>query len=421
MVSARNKIKERSARVSKAWNSKRLDALDGKPMTARCPAWLRLSADRKSYKRIPERVKIVRNIFAETIAGIGMYSVADRLTKASIPTFSESKLWHRSYIEKVLGNRAVFGEFQPHAKLNGKRVPVGDSIKGYFPPVISEETFHRAQVCKSERKKVGAGRKGASFTNLFPNLAKCSYCHSPIAFVNKGRATREGSYIICSNAKRGLGCPATRWPYKDFEASIFAFMGASGFDITIGRDDVLVKVPLSATEVPVGHAKSPPADALRMQRSLAVLTTEAAADFLTERLFKLDGNKISEHEIEELRNLNPKMSEGKKTVFDFVAQLQGLPEEKIFMLRVRAAALVRELVETLIVAPLGDRPKIQSILNGLKAQRKSEALVSILKSRLAWRWDRRRYFVVGFQNQPVAGVYPQDGDPLKVKYRVIAN
>ena len=42
-------------------------------MTARCPGWLRLSADRTRYEIAPDRAEIVRSIFSDYAAGVGMY------------------------------------------------------------------------------------------------------------------------------------------------------------------------------------------------------------------------------------------------------------------------------------------------------------------------------------------------------------
>ena len=79
MERAHEESKTKSMRVGAAWQNKRAKASAGQPMTARCPAWLRLSSDRSRYDVIPERAEIVRRIFAKSASGMGMYSVATRL------------------------------------------------------------------------------------------------------------------------------------------------------------------------------------------------------------------------------------------------------------------------------------------------------------------------------------------------------
>ncbi|MGB6342827.1 MAG: recombinase family protein, partial [Xanthobacteraceae bacterium] len=133
----------KSQRVSAAWASKRSQARN-RPVTAMCPAWLVLSEDRTQYKTIPERAKVVRAIFDDTVAGIGNYTITRRLNQRHVPHFGRSKGWHNSYVNKILTNRAVFGEFQPHKMHNGKRVPDGEPIRNYFPPIVEKELFYRA-------------------------------------------------------------------------------------------------------------------------------------------------------------------------------------------------------------------------------------------------------------------------------------
>jgi DNA invertase Pin-like site-specific DNA recombinase len=93
MERAHEESKTKSMRVGAAWKNKRSKAVAGQPMTARCPAWLQPSADRKSYEVIPERVELIREIFADTAAGIGMFSIATRLNKAGVPAFVGKKGW----------------------------------------------------------------------------------------------------------------------------------------------------------------------------------------------------------------------------------------------------------------------------------------------------------------------------------------
>src|SRR5262249_7033997 len=161
-------------------------------------------------------VKVVRQIFEDSAAGVGINKMAGRLNEARVPTFGSPNGWHHAYVAKILGNRAVLGEFQPHTRENGRRVPKGEPVKGYFPAIVDEGLFYRGQLAKSQRRNSGAGRKGSGYSNLFSGLAKCAYCKSSILFENKGSG---GFYLICDRAKRRLGCPSVRWRYSDFETS----------------------------------------------------------------------------------------------------------------------------------------------------------------------------------------------------------
>ncbi|MFZ0254082.1 MAG: recombinase family protein, partial [Gammaproteobacteria bacterium] len=140
----------KSKRVAAAWENKRQRATAGHILTRRAPAWLREENGR--FVAIPERAAIIRTIFQLCIEGYGTTAIIKRFNEQRINawngTIEQSTKrtgWYGSYIQKILTNRAVMGELQPHMLVNGKRVPDGESLRGYFPTIIDEQTFYRAQ------------------------------------------------------------------------------------------------------------------------------------------------------------------------------------------------------------------------------------------------------------------------------------
>lgn len=120
MSRAHEESQTKSRRVGAAWANKRARARS-QPLTATCPAWLRLSSDRTRYEVIEDRAAVVRRIFEESASGVGNYSITRRLNMDRVSHFGRSKGWHQSYVSKILKNRAVIGEFQPHRLVDGKR------------------------------------------------------------------------------------------------------------------------------------------------------------------------------------------------------------------------------------------------------------------------------------------------------------
>jgi DNA invertase Pin-like site-specific DNA recombinase len=176
MTRAYDESKVKSVRLRAAWRQKR-ELAGTKPMTKWCPSWLRLSSDRTRYEVIEDRAKVIRHIFSEAAAGVGSYSIARRLNERRVPHFRRSRGWHFSFISKALKNPAVYGLFQPHKVVNGRRRPDGDPIQNYFPAIVEESVFNRVQLGLSERLKRGRGRKGQRVTNLFPrSMLVCAYC-----------------------------------------------------------------------------------------------------------------------------------------------------------------------------------------------------------------------------------------------------
>jgi len=88
-------------------------------------------------------------------------------------------------------------------------VPDGDAIKDYFPAIVDEQLFYRAQDARDQRRVKGAGRKGPNVSNLFSGLATCAYCRSKMRFENKGPGPKGGTYLVCDSARRGLTCEKT--------------------------------------------------------------------------------------------------------------------------------------------------------------------------------------------------------------------
>ncbi|NKB83217.1 hypothetical protein HED51_04635 [Ochrobactrum grignonense] len=127
-------------------------------------------------------------------SGYGSYSIGRILNNEGVLPFSEnSKGWHASYITRILNNRSVLGEFQPHKLVNGTAEPDGDIVPDYFPHLIDEEQFLRIKHARRKRLVEGAGRKGPVYRNLFSRIAKCAYCASPCALYTKGNHPKEVS------------------------------------------------------------------------------------------------------------------------------------------------------------------------------------------------------------------------------------
>ncbi|MGR9437940.1 recombinase family protein [Rhizobium leguminosarum] len=223
MARAYEESRTKGLRVGAAWENKRRN-IHEKKLTQVAPAWLRLSEDRRAYDVIPARVAVLRNIFNDADNGKGSFQIARKLNFDSVPTFAPSQGWHESYISKLLTNRAVLGEFQPHRYIEGKRTPTGEPVVDYFPAVISQDQFERIQAGRASRKNRGSGRKGRNNINLFSCVATCGYCRGKMMIVDKGSGPKGGVYLRCDNARRGNECEAGLWPLKHLEMAFLSFV-----------------------------------------------------------------------------------------------------------------------------------------------------------------------------------------------------
>lgn len=224
MVRANNESEVKSDRVGKAWANKRKNATDQqKPMTARCPSWLRLKKDRSGYEVIESHAKTVQKIFDLAENGVGLVASVRILNSENVAFISYKKAskWGVSFLQRILTNRSVLGEFQPHRYVNDKRIPDGDPIKNYFPAIITETQFNNVQKIRKDRQK-NKGQKGKVYTNLFSRILICSECGERYRLKNPGTGRKE--YVECYGKAYGLKCNSHSWKLKEFEETFFTFI-----------------------------------------------------------------------------------------------------------------------------------------------------------------------------------------------------
>lgn len=207
MSRAHNESSIKGDRVSAAWsNKKALARSEKKPLGKACPYWLMLIND--EYMPIPERVQTVKLIFDLAIQGYGQGVIPRLLNERGIPVFgsrnrNHSGAWGPSSVSKLLGNRALLGEYQPTHIVGGKRVNDGEPVAGFFPVVIEESVFYQAQAVRAERRIHKTGKQSEQF-NVFQGIMKCRSCGDAMHLVNKGRPPKGATYLQCHSARKGV-------------------------------------------------------------------------------------------------------------------------------------------------------------------------------------------------------------------------
>lgn len=239
MSRAHEESATKSKRLKAAWSNKRAH-LEEKKLTSQSPAWLSLNSSGTKFIEIPDKVDVVRQIVELVRSGQGKGAITKRLNAAGVQSIGQrgvGKSWHASYITKIIKNRALIGEFQPHRMEQRKRVPVGEPIQDYYPRILNDEEFALLQDLINERGRKAGGNRGKSFSNLFTGLVKCGYCGSTMVFVDKGidkrRVNRDQSknrFLVCHAAKRGVGCHHIPWTYEEFQDSFFTFAKRVDFE-----------------------------------------------------------------------------------------------------------------------------------------------------------------------------------------------
>lgn len=211
MSRANNESAAKADRLSQVWSQKKKAAAEsGKIMSRECPKWLVVNEDKSAFVVLEDRAESVRKVFDMSINGHGVVSIVNRANKEKWPVPGKGDTWHTSLVGRLLSNRALLGEYQPYksGSEDDKRVPVGEPVLDYYPAVIDERTFLRAQAAR-ERKGEFPGRRDINYRNWLQGLLKCSCGHS---FVRKNKASvKQPGYAryYCTARNRGVtDCPS---------------------------------------------------------------------------------------------------------------------------------------------------------------------------------------------------------------------
>jgi len=456
MARAHEESAMKSRRVSAAWDEKRA-RIDEKKLTARCPSWMRLNSSKTEFELIPERVELVREIIDMVRAGMGQALIAKRLNERSVPPVSaHGKGWYPSYVNKIITNTALYGEFQPQLWNGGKLTPHGAPIPDYYPALITKEEFFHLQHIRSQRLFTGArARKGTEVPNLLSGLVKCGYCGSTMILAG-GSAQRvrskDGSSVkrpgkkvlVCDGARRGLGCFAVQWAYKDFESSFLTFCRNLQLKEILSDADAVedenerhlsLDERLQSVQLAINDA------AMRLERLMDALELGDTPAAILKRIREL------EHELELLNSskaeLESELATAKlsakhrvdevETVRATIEKLDGLTGDTLFMVRTRLAEHIRHLIEVVRVFPAGmlTTPEdVQALRAELMESGFSAAKVETyisehlhtepkrtgrgVRGRYVTRKDTGRHFTIKARNGGFRVVYPDFDNPADV-------
>lgn len=365
MSRAHEESEIKSMRLAKAWEAKRANA-KSKKLTGRCPMWLQLSSDKHSFLPIENRVATIRKIFSWSAEGAGAFTIARRLNRLGEASFKGLSPWGTSSVSKILGNRAVLGEMQPHMMVDGRRKPVGDPVAGYFPQVVDEELFQRAQGARISRRTSSGGRRGVGQQNLFTHVAKCARCGSPMHLVNSGRPPKGTVVLRCSAAMKGAGCGAKSWNYRQFEQAFLTYVREVGLrELVDGERSAESLASAEAIQQCEGRLAE-----LRLKRDRTfdlASTSELGSDFYRQRagvifrqiqdeekrLHQFRAEHASSQSIVRVENIG-----------EVIRALQSASVENEEA-RVRASAAIRAVVRVLTLEP--EEPQRAFLLPLLKA------------------------------------------------------
>jgi DNA invertase Pin-like site-specific DNA recombinase len=251
-------VKSRRVKEARAENRRRARE-EKRVWTRRCPAWLRVVDG--NFEVIPEAGKTVAGIFDWRLQGVSLEAIERRLNEEAPwrpPVLNGEKgkykggTWRQSYVRKILKNRACIGEYQPHEGTGSRAVPSGPPIQGYYPRVVSDDTFNAVQrqfeanrvrvspdrvnwkvtredgdgnevVVRTGRTEfTGRGGRIGKAKNLLTGLAACPYCSGVMAFTDKRDGKKDRRRLVCDNGRRRVSCSRHTMKYAECEELILS-------------------------------------------------------------------------------------------------------------------------------------------------------------------------------------------------------
>jgi DNA invertase Pin-like site-specific DNA recombinase len=251
-------------RVSSAWASKQRNAVNGVSLTNKLPGWLEGRTGEPITVNEP-KAAVVRQIFELTAGGLGKRAIAARLNQDSVPTFGGGKRktdkWIHSYVQKLLANRAVLGEYQPK---KGTKAD-GEPRIGFYPAVVTPELWQRAHEAITSRRATTAsgavtgkyGGRTSKMTNVFTGLVfdvTEPANRLPMHYKTRGKGTEPRLETFRNDGKK-----AHSVFYADFEEMALKFFDqldwAEVLDVTENEDLKRAEDAIASLDFDIAQAK----------------------------------------------------------------------------------------------------------------------------------------------------------------------
>lgn len=219
-------------RLKEYWRIRRNEVAEGKvKYTKKTPYWI--DSTTKTWTPIQKQVDKITLIFAKYNGGWGMTKITKYLNQNGILPLrngmdGKKAQWSNSMVSRVLRDEHVVGRFRlckveevstKSGRKRSNQVQIGDVIENYFPAIVSEMEFAKANALLNSRttKKI---RDNQQTRNIAAGLLYCS-CGSKIQRIPSGSGN---AYLICNAKKDGFGCKSPSIRYENWEQVILAML-----------------------------------------------------------------------------------------------------------------------------------------------------------------------------------------------------
>lgn len=281
MGRARDESLRRSTRIRDVHQAKR-DRRDP-AIFGQGPAWVTRKPDGSGWDVKPGMAESIRRVFELSIQGVGSTAIATRANAEGWVAPAKVARWNTTLPNKLLRNRAVLGEYEPKVMVGAKRVSTGEVWTDYYPRIVDEDTFLKAQAAAHNRRNLPS-RRDAGYHNVLQGLALCGHCGQTLLRKRKsGKKNAQGyAQYICSAKHCGeKPCPTTN--ARDLELRLLPNLVRNAVS-EVARTDRLAALRDQLDAKEAEHREATKA----AERILSLLQTQSSP--LLERRFReLDG------------------------------------------------------------------------------------------------------------------------------------
>lgn len=365
-----------SQKVRNVFKSK---GMSGAPLTTNPPlGYLKDPADKNSWIVDEDAAKIVRQIFAWCVDGLGPTQIVKRLKAAKVSTPTEHWLsigrncskppavpynWCSATVADILGKQEYCGDtvnFRSTRKSFKNKKKIGRPpeewkiFKDTHPAIIDREVFDLVQELRKHRRRPTK----SGIVSPFSGLLYCADCGEKLYYSFSNNYKREQAYFFCSSYRKNSDvCSAHYIREKVVDQLVLESMQRIMLNVQVFEKEFARKQMACYTEEKKKQLASKRRELERAQKRIAEIDTliqkiyedNASGKLSDERYMTLSTSY--EEEQQTLKAAVPKMQAYLETETDKTVNLQQFIRKvkKITELKVLTPELIHEFVEKIVV------------------------------------------------------------------------
>ena len=365
-----------SQKVRNVFKSK---GMPGAPLTTNPPfGYLKDPADKNRWIVDEDAAKIVRQIFAWCVDGLGPTQIAKRLKAAKVLTPTEHWLsigrncskppvvpynWCSTTVADILGKQEYCGDtvnFRSTRKSfkNKKKIERPPEEWKIFndthPAIIDRETFNLVQELRKHRRRPTK----SGIVSPFSGLLYCADCGEKLYYSFSNNYKREQAYFFCSSYRKNSdACSAHYIREKVVEQLVLESMQRIMLNVQVFEKEFARKQMACYTEDKKKQLAAKRRELERAQKRIAEIDTliqkiyedNASGKLSDERYMTLSTSYEAEQQT--LKAAVPEMQAYLETETDKTVNLQQFIRKvkKITELKALTPELIHEFVEKIVV------------------------------------------------------------------------